>query len=189
MKEIANITYVLDEFHLEKYIIKLTSHMLDATSDVRKEIYDCIRYGNKAGFIEIVERLKNCLPNEIGIKRLNDSRDYILSNWMPAKIRLRHKEGLIGCSAEGHISHILASRMSSRPMGWSKLGATKMARLRAYYYNGGNMLELARYQKQALPKAVGTEYDVLSAKDIIKSEKAGKIKNAEYINAITHTLT
>lgn len=30
MKRIAGITYVLDEFHLEKYLIKLTSHMKDS---------------------------------------------------------------------------------------------------------------------------------------------------------------
>lgn len=32
-----------------------------------------------------------------------------------------NKEGVIGCSAEGHVSHVLSSRMSSRPMGWSSL--------------------------------------------------------------------
>jgi hypothetical protein len=33
-------------------------------------------------------------------------------------------------------------------MGWSRQGAGKMAELRAYYYNGGDMLELGRYQKK-----------------------------------------
>ena len=33
MKRIAGITYVLDEFHLEKYLIKLTSHMKDSRED------------------------------------------------------------------------------------------------------------------------------------------------------------
>ena len=53
-----------------------------------------------------------------------------------------------GSSTESHISHILSFRMSSRPMGWSRQGAGKMAELRAYYYNGGDMLELGRYQKK-----------------------------------------
>ena len=30
---------------------------------------------------------------------------------------------------------------------------SKMAELRAYYYNKGDMLELVRYQKEELPKA------------------------------------
>lgn len=36
----------------------------------------------------------------------------------------------------------VSDRMSSRPMGWSMAGTAKMAWLRAYYLNGGNMLEL-----------------------------------------------
>lgn len=49
------------------------------------------------------------------------------------------------------------SRKSSRPMGWSKVGANQMAKLRAYYWNKGDMLELVRYQKEALSKAAGAE--------------------------------
>ena len=55
---------------------------------------------------------------------------------------------MIGSSTESHVSHVLSERMSSRPMGWSKVGMAKMAELRAYYYNGGDMLELVRYQKK-----------------------------------------
>ena len=61
------------------------------------------------------------------------------------------KTGIKGCSAEGHVSHVLSNRMSSRPMGWSIQGMSKMAELRAYYYNGGDMLEVVRYQKEKLP--------------------------------------
>ncbi len=60
--------------------------------------------------------------------------------------------------------------MSSRPMGWSRKGAGKMAQLRAYYLNGGDMLELVRYQKKELSKAVGAEYDVLSG-EVIQGQK------------------
>lgn len=55
---------------------------------------------------------------------------------MAAKLRLRHQNGVKGSSTEGHVSHVLSSRMSSRPMGWSIKGATKMAKLRAYELNG-----------------------------------------------------
>ncbi len=46
-----------------------------------------------------------------------------------------------------------------------------MAKLRAYELNGGDMLELIRYQKRNLPKASGAEYEILSSTEIIKSEK------------------
>ncbi len=48
-----------------------------------------------------------------------------------------------------------------------------MAQLRAYYLNGGDMLELVRYQKKELSKAVGAEYDVLSGEVIQRSERNG----------------
>ena len=57
-------------------------------------------------------------------------------------------------------------------MGWSITGATKMAKLRAYELNGGDMLELVRYQKRELPKAIGAEYDILSSAEILQSEKS-----------------
>ena len=51
------------------------------------------------------------------------------------------KDGVKGSSTEGHVSHVLSARMSSRPMGWSMHGATQMAKLRAYELNGGDMLD------------------------------------------------
>jgi hypothetical protein len=55
-------------------------------------------------------------------------------------------------------------------MGWSVLGVDKMAHLRAYYWNKGDMLELARYQKKELPLVAGGEETILSASEILLSE-------------------
>ncbi|MBM7624962.1 UPF0236 family transposase-like protein, partial [Sporohalobacter salinus] len=46
-------------------------------------------------------------------------------------------QNVLGCSAEGHVSHVLSARMSSRPLGWSKKGANQISKLRAFKYNGG----------------------------------------------------
>lgn len=53
---------------------------------------------------------------------------------------------LSGCSAEGHVSHVLSDRMSSRPMGWSQTGADRMSKLRGYEKNHGRekIIELVR---------------------------------------------
>lgn len=48
-----------------------------------------------------------------------------------------------------------------------------MAQLRAYYYNGGDMLELVRYQKAELPKAAGCEQEILLSHSCSKARKAG----------------
>lgn len=189
MRRIAGITYVLDEFHIEKYLTKLTSHMKDSREDAADELRAAIRSKTKKDFEEIIDRLEGCLENETGQKRISDAKEYILSNWMAAKLRLRHQDGVKGSSTEGHVSHVLSSRMSSRPMGWSITGATKMAKLRAYDLNGGDMLELVRYQKRNLAKAVGASYDVLSSTEIIQSEKNRHGQLGKYVESISHSMS
>lgn len=189
---IKGLSYVLDEFHLQKYLIRLTSHMKDSADDAYKELRRAIRRGTKEDFFEIVERLKHALPQEsveTGTRRLEQSRDYILENWGAARMRLMHKDGVIGSSTEGHVSHVLSSRMSSRPMGWSRKGAAKMAQLRAYYYNGGDMLELVRYQKAELPKAAGCEQEIIQPAQIFQSEKNKHGILGKYVETITHRVS
>ena len=189
MKRIAGMTYVLDEFHLEKYLTKLTSHMLDSRDDAKDELRKIIRRKSKAEFERKVEELKGYLKDDTGMKRMEEAKEYILSNWMAARVRILHRDGVKGCSTEGHVSHILSARMSSRPMGWSKRGAAKMSQLRAYYLNGGDMLELVRYQKREMPKAAGDEYRIISAEEMLRSEKRRHGEIGKYMETITHHVT
>lgn len=55
----------------------------------------------KKDFEEIVERLERCLENEIGVKQIIDVKEYILSSWVAAKLRLRNQNGVKGSSTEG----------------------------------------------------------------------------------------
>lgn len=189
MKQIAGITHVLDEFHLEKYLTKLTSHMKDSREDAAEELRTAIRSKTKKDFGELVDKLEGYLEGETGRKRMEEAREYILSNWTAAKLRLKHKDGVKGSSTEGHVSHVLSSRMSSRPMGWSKKGAEKMSQLRAYNLNGGDMLELVRYQAKELPKAAGAEYEVLSSSQILTSEKNRHGELGKYVESISHSMS
>jgi hypothetical protein len=189
MKRISGISHVLDEFHLEKYITKLTSHMRDSRDDAAEELRTVIRSKNKKDFEEFVDKLEEYLPGEQGLQRMEDAKGYILSNWTAAKLRLRHKDGIVGSSTEGHVSHVLSDRMSSRPMGWSICGADKMSQLRAYNLNGGDMLELVRYQKKELPKAVGSENDILTSTQMIRSERRRHGELGKYLDSMTHTMS
>jgi hypothetical protein len=173
---LSDVTFVLDEFHLTKYIFKLTNHMKDSWVDAQKELYECIRYESKEEFLNKVERLTWCTTSEKIIKRIREAGAYIASNWTAAKYRLRKQESVVGCSAEGHVYHVLSSRMSTLAMGWSKHGGSQMAHLREYYYNGGDMLELAKYQKKKLPLAAGAEEVVLSASQMLRSEHVNRTK-------------
>jgi len=58
-----------------------------------------------------------------------EARKYILNNWEGIKI-YNEDEDVIGCSAEGHISHVFSARLSRNPLGWSREGLKLMAKLR-----------------------------------------------------------
>ncbi len=188
-KRIAGITNVLDEFHLQKYLLKMTGHMKDSVDDAGKELRDAIKSGTKADFQEVVERLKACAEIESTEKRIDESASYILSNWTAAKIRLENRKTVKGCSAEGHVSHVLSTRMSSRPMGWSRTGVDKMAHLRAYYWNGGDMLELVRGQEREHSVAAGAENEALSCESMLRWERQRHNKLGKYIESISRSVS
>ena len=85
--------------------------------------------------------------------------------------------------------------MSTLAMGWSRKGVAKMAQLREWYYNKRDFLELAKYQQKEenIKKAAGAEELVLSARDMMVAERAGRSKYemelGKYSDAISHTWT
>ena len=190
MRQVKGLVHVLDEHHLDRSIAGLTAHMKDSREDAEGEIRKEIRRGTKQGFEELTERLRACFPDGEAGRRFEESRNYILSNWMAARYRLTKVEGVVGSSTEGHVSHVLASRMSTKAMGWSLTGADKMAQLRAYLWNGGDMLELVRYQKKVLPKAAGAENEeIYSCEEILRQEKARKTAVGKYYETIHHSIS
>lgn len=178
--------FVLDKFHKNKYINDSVSHMLDSKSDAWDRITDCFSMEDKKEFNRIYGELKEYTETESKKNTIEDARKYLLNNWNGIVIYNHEGNDIKGCSAEGHVSHIYSSRMSSRPLGWSKTGADKMSRLRIYYYNGGSMLELIRLQKEELPKAAGAEE--LSCGDMLKAERNRNGTIGKYFNALSHTL-
>ena len=188
MNVIDNTEYVLDEFHMKKYLIKMTSHLLDSAVFEREKLEKIIRKGTKRDFEEETEYIVSHLTDSAVIEKVKAASKYFLSNWMSAKLRLKRKSHIKSCSAEGNVSHILSSRMSSRPMAWSLDGVDKMARLRAYQANKGDMLELVRLQAEELPTVVGGD-EYISGADLLEWENKHKNKNGKYFDAIQGSLS
>lgn len=136
--------FVLDKYHMNKYVTKATAHMKEYTS----EIWNCINEPDLEGLGLVFNELYLATESESKRKEIKESWDYFGNNWDGIKIRSTEAANIVGCSAEGHNSHILASRMSSRPMGWSKDGADKMARLRAFKANDGKVIDFIKAQKK-----------------------------------------
>ena len=189
MKRIAGVTYVLDGFHLEKYLAKLTPHLKkERKEEVLEELREIIREKTKQEFKEEVKKQKKEMPEWRNRKKVDEAAEYILSNWNAARLRLKGTEAVLGSSTESHVSHGLSDRMSSRPKGWSRQGAEKMAELRAYYLNGGDMLSLVRYQKKEKPEEE-EEKELLSSAQIIRSEKNRHGEVGKYLESITHSVS
>lgn len=168
--------FVLDKFHMHKYIITATSHLGDSAEDARSEIYRAIHKTGKRVCEDVFDQIIKITDSETKRKAVETSKGYILSNWSGIQISMKGKDKNIKCSAEGHVSHVLSDRMSSRPLGWSRIGCDKMARLRVYQKNKGNMLELVRFQKRELQMAAGAEEIIYSASEMIAMENRNKKK-------------
>ena len=170
----ARAKFVLDRYHMHKYIIAATSHLGDSAQDARSEIWHSINGKRKKEAEEVFDRITGVTQTESKKKAVETAKGYILGHWAAIMNGVRNRKDNIHCSAEGHISHIYADRMSARSLGWSKTGADKMARLRVYKKNGGDMLELVRYQKQEHPMAAGMEEVICSAEEVLRSERKNR---------------
>jgi hypothetical protein len=168
--------FVLDKYHMHKYILAATSHLGDSKEDARSEIWRAINGKRKWKAEEVFDLIIDLTESESKRKAVETSKKYILGHWAAIMNGVRNRKDKIHCSAEGHISHVYSDRMSSRPLGWSRVGADKMARLRVYKMNGGSMLELVRFQKEEMPVAAGAEDVIYSADQMLRFEAKNRKK-------------
>lgn len=188
-KQIRGITYVLDEFHMRKYLIKMTSHMMDSAEAVREIMCKTIKNETKEDFREGIEAIAEYATTEREKNKVREAGEYFLANWSAAQIRLKNRSIVKGCSAEGHVSHVLSSRMSSRPMGWSRRGVDQMTHLRAYMWNGGDMLELARYQRKESIEEKTEEKPILTHREAMKDLYMRRSDTAVYAEKMQCSLS
>lgn len=145
---LENSRFVLDKFHMMKYVNQSVTHLKDSADDVRSEIWEYLNGGHKEELKKLYQRILAATKKESKVEAVKESLAYFLNQWDGIKIRVEEAGGCWKCCAEGQISHILSSRMSSRPMGWSILGCHQMSKLRAYQANGGKIIDLLRYQEK-----------------------------------------
>lgn len=157
---------VLDKYHLNKYVIAATAHIPEMRSDIWKAINARDMNNLKAA----IEEVLTCVDSEQRVETVIKFRTYINSNWIG--IKNAQDELSIGCSAEGHISHILSDRLSSRPLGWCIEGVDDMARLRAFRANGGKIFDVLKEQKG---KAKCSGIKKITTNIVKKIEKGAKV--------------
>ena len=145
---IENSRFVLDKFHMMKYINTSVTHLLDSADDVKSEIWKSVNKADKKGLKDIYKRILEITEPGNKYEEVEGALRYLLNQWDGIKIRVEEPSGCWKCCAEGQVSHVLSDRMSSRPMGWSEWGCHQMSQLRAYHWNGGKVIDLLKYQKR-----------------------------------------
>ena len=175
--------FVMDKFHITEYINRMTNHLEDSQEEAKAEIYRLLYKHNFDAYEEFIGKLYNTSINDTTMKNISDGDTYFRNNFESICIRFSGDENVIGCSAEGHISHILASRMSSRPMGWTIDGANKLTKLRLYKLNGGDIYTLVKANdlaRQSVTLKSSHEEDIttFSASQVL--EDINKKTHSEY---------
>ncbi len=112
--------------------------------------------------------------------------NYLLGNWQRI-VNQRHP-GAQGCSAEGHVSHILAERLSSRPLGWSMRNMENIAQLRVMKANGQVICyEDLKKTGPGLQSAVGSSRSA-ALLDSARLQKPLKKRTQSTLNSTIQTL-
>lgn len=138
--------FVLDKYHLGKYIHKATTHLDDSQQAAKEFIYGAINERDFDGVMRLLQKCYASTDQEYKKKEVTECARYIKNNWLGIMVRIDDGGAVWGCSAEGHISHVLSARESSRPMGWSKKGVDRISRLRVLTRNEQKIIDLMEYQ-------------------------------------------
>jgi hypothetical protein len=130
---LPKVQFVLDRYHLNKALKEV------ARGDdlVYTKLRNAVVEADKKSLKEICRDLCKNAENDKVKKKVDSFRNYIITNW--DGIVAYRDEASRGSNTEGHVSHVLSSRLSSRPSGWSKDGLKAMAELRAYCCSGGHV--------------------------------------------------
>ena len=146
---IEKSVFVLDLFHLEKYInnlnydeylkrklqeaidqydpISTENIMKEAIKKIKEEIKEDEQLGRNT------KRLKNRL------KKIENTKTYLMNQWTGIEAHEKYKDKLTGCCQEGQVHHTLSERMSTDAKVWCENGIDEMSQLRAFIQNDGDV--------------------------------------------------
>ena len=162
--------FVADRFHLMQYINRAARLTQDEADITKGRFYKYIYKNKLLAAKKLLTRIQSHCG---GDNTIEACRSYLINNW-DAIQRAFHDKNVLGCSAEGHVSHVYSDRMSSRPMGWSETGSDAMCHLRCYVRNQGKekIIDLVRYRRlTALGSLPATGTDSMVDRDQVRKHR------------------
>jgi hypothetical protein len=169
--------YVLDKYHMMQQVGKCVGTDEGMRARLRKALMS-------ADMDELDVVMNEVLEATDDEKKADMIRNfkYFYERFDGIEAHADPDECLVGCSAEGHVSHLPSSRLSSRPLRWSERGADNMAKLRACIKNGGSVGDVRKNQayineieerktirKRYMTDGCGVMYDVYGNIEVLKT--------------------
>lgn len=146
---IKNSYFVLDKYHFLKYL----NPVVGDNQGYRQYILDELDGGSRLKIKRLVEAImgSELCYQETGEKFLR----YMNGNWAGIQIWYDNNHQAGPSCAEGLVSHVLSSRLSSRPSGWLDEGLETISRLRVHILNGGE-IRPENLRKERKPGVIAT---------------------------------
>ena len=115
---LPNSVFVLDRYHINKALKGAVSG-IERKSGCQYEYHlrQALNEGDRDYFCSVCDSLLARWPERE--KTIQESGTYLLDHFEAIHIYNTDPEARKGGATEPHVSHILSSRLSSRPMGWS----------------------------------------------------------------------
>lgn len=121
------------KYVLARYLRRATAHRIDSYPIM----WNYIKNQERKYVKELFDELVNVCESNYKKKEIKEAKTYVQNHW--ESVLENFSESYNGCSAEGHVSHILSDRLSWRPLGWVNIGVDQMSRIRTFTVNGGNL--------------------------------------------------
>jgi len=115
LEYLPNCTFVLDRYHVNKYMKQAVAGF---EPDARDAYLKRMREAEIEGDFCFYESLMKSIEMQ-GDETNAKAAEFLLKNFDAIHIYHADAEARNGGATEPHVSHILSSRLSSRPMGWS----------------------------------------------------------------------
>lgn len=151
LESFSNVTRVMDGFHLEKRLTEVSRKF--PGSNLRQRIKAAIERGDRKKLDMLMQEMYARSQDKKQIEYTTKLGRYLTENF--EEIRNRLKSDAVGSCTEGQVSHILSTRFSRNPMGWSEEGLGKLSKQRVYIKNKGK-IEASDFKKK--DKSGGDSY-------------------------------
>ena len=151
LESFSNVTRVMDGFHLEKRLKEVSRKF--PGSNLRQRIKAAMEKCDRKKLDMLMQEMYARSQDKKQIEFTTKLGGYLTENF--EEIRNRLKSDTVGSCTEGQVSHILSTRFSRNPMGWSEEGLGKLSKQRVYIKNKGK-IEASDFKKKE--KSGGDSY-------------------------------